>query len=54
VNDAADFVELQTAMSRVGISVTEQWMVFRLLAALLHLGESRLDVIRRTTLCSTR
>ena len=38
VNDASDFAETQTSMSKVGISVTEQWIVFRLVAALLHLG----------------
>jgi myosin-5 len=38
VDDADEFRATQQALSTVGISVEKQWAVFRLLAALLHLG----------------
>lgn len=38
VDDAEEFRQTQTALSTVGISVEKQWAVFKLLAALLHIG----------------
>ncbi len=38
VNDAEEFRATQKALSTVGISVEAQWQIFRVLAALLHLG----------------
>ncbi|KAI7868147.1 P-loop containing nucleoside triphosphate hydrolase protein [Spinellus fusiger] len=38
VDDAAEFEVTQRALSTVGLSVQLQWQIFRLLAALLHIG----------------
>ncbi|KAI8333990.1 P-loop containing nucleoside triphosphate hydrolase protein [Chlamydoabsidia padenii] len=38
VDDAVEFGHTQRALSTVGLSVQLQWCIFRLLAALLHLG----------------
>ncbi|CAO0799156.1 unnamed protein product [Mucor circinelloides] len=38
VDDAAEFETTQRALSTIGLSVQLQWKIFRLLAALLHLG----------------
>ncbi|KIM28753.1 hypothetical protein M408DRAFT_329210 [Serendipita vermifera MAFF 305830] len=38
VDDADDFRLTQQALSTVGIGIDKQWAVFRLLAALLHIG----------------
>ncbi|KAI9303293.1 P-loop containing nucleoside triphosphate hydrolase protein [Cunninghamella echinulata] len=38
VDDAAEFELTQRALSTVGLSVQLQWSIFRLLAALLHIG----------------
>ncbi|KAG0201484.1 Myosin type-2 heavy chain 1 [Mortierella sp. GBA30] len=38
VDDAAEFEITQRALSTIGISVHVQWDIFRLLAALLHIG----------------
>ncbi|KAL7749084.1 Myosin type-2 heavy chain 1 [Sorochytrium milnesiophthora] len=38
VDDAAEFEITQRALSTIGISVSVQWKIFRLLAALLHIG----------------
>lgn len=38
VDDAAEFVATQQALSTVGIGIEQQWAVFKLLAALLHIG----------------
>ncbi|KAF7722644.1 Myosin type-2 heavy chain 1 [Apophysomyces ossiformis] len=38
VDDAAEFEVTQRALSTVGLSVQLQWKIFRLLAALLHIG----------------
>ncbi|KAF9393311.1 Myosin type-2 heavy chain 1 [Podila verticillata] len=38
VDDAAEFEITQRALSTIGISVQVQWYIFRLLAALLHIG----------------
>lgn len=42
VDDAEEFRGTQTALSTVGISVEKQWAVFKLLAALLHLGNVKI------------
>ncbi|KAI1295065.1 Myosin type-2 heavy chain 1 [Mortierella claussenii] len=38
VDDAAEFEITQRSLSTIGISVQVQWYIFRLLAALLHIG----------------
>ncbi|KAI9492810.1 P-loop containing nucleoside triphosphate hydrolase protein [Zychaea mexicana] len=38
VDDAAEFEVTQRALSTVGLSVQLQWKIFRLLSALLHIG----------------
>ncbi|KAL1918088.1 uncharacterized protein VTP21DRAFT_3354 [Calcarisporiella thermophila] len=38
VDDAQEFETTQKALSTVGISVQLQWQIFRLLAALMHIG----------------
>ncbi|KAG5462128.1 MAG: P-loop containing nucleoside triphosphate hydrolase protein, partial [Olpidium bornovanus] len=42
VDDAAEFEVTQRALSTIGIAVQLQWQVFRLLAALLHIGNIRI------------
>lgn len=46
INDAEEFRETQQALSTVGISVEKQWAVFRLLSALLHLGNVKITPMR--------
>jgi myosin V len=46
VDDAEEFRATQTALSTVGVSVEKQWAVFRLLAALLHLGNIKITQSR--------
>ncbi|KAI6150876.1 myosin 5 [Pisolithus tinctorius] len=46
VDDAEEFRATQQALSTVGISVEKQWAVFRLLAALLHLGNVKITPTR--------
>ncbi|KAF5331028.1 hypothetical protein D9619_005722 [Psilocybe cf. subviscida] len=46
VDDAEEFRATQQALSTVGISVEKQWAVFRLLAALLHLGNVKVNASR--------
>lgn len=47
VDDAEDFRATQHALSTVGISVEKQWAVFKLLAALLHLGNVKISQLRQ-------
>ncbi|OBZ84954.1 Myosin-2A [Choanephora cucurbitarum] len=42
VDDASEFEITQRALSTVGLSVQIQWKIFRLLAALLHLGNIKI------------
>jgi myosin-5 len=42
VDDGAEFDTTQKALSTVGITVEKQWQIFRLLAALLHLGNIKI------------
>ena len=46
VDDAEEFRATQAALSTVGVSVEKQWAVFRLLAALLHLGNIKISSMR--------
>ncbi|KAG6910874.1 hypothetical protein DXG01_006557 [Tephrocybe rancida] len=46
VDDGEEFRATQQALSTVGISVEKQWAVFRLLAALLHLGNVKITALR--------
>lgn len=46
VDDAEEFRSTQQALSTVGISVEKQWAVFRLLSALLHLGNVKITQTR--------
>lgn len=46
VDDAEEFRQTQHALSTIGISVEKQWSVFKLLSALLHLGNIKITVMR--------
>ncbi|KAI0736473.1 P-loop containing nucleoside triphosphate hydrolase protein [Fomitopsis betulina] len=46
VDDAEEFRQTQTALSTIGISIDKQWAVFKLLAALLHLGNIKVTQMR--------
>lgn len=46
IDDAEEFRGTQQALSTVGISVEKQWAVFKLLAALLHLGNVKITQSR--------
>ncbi|KAH8102837.1 P-loop containing nucleoside triphosphate hydrolase protein [Cristinia sonorae] len=46
VDDAEEFRQTQTALSTIGISVEKQWAVFKLLSALLHLGNIKVSQAR--------
>ncbi|KAI0029309.1 myosin 5 [Vararia minispora EC-137] len=46
VDDAEEFRATQHALSTIGISVEKQWAVFRLLSALLHLGNVKIQAMR--------
>ncbi|CCM06099.1 uncharacterized protein FIBRA_08346 [Fibroporia radiculosa] len=46
VDDAEEFRQTQTALSTIGISVEKQWAVFKLLSALLHLGNIKISQTR--------
>ncbi|KAF8599055.1 myosin 5 [Ceratobasidium sp. AG-I] len=42
VDDAEEFRQTQNALSTVGVGIDKQWSVFKLLAALLHLGNIKI------------
>ena len=46
VDDAEEFRQTQHALSTIGISVEKQWAVFKLLSALLHLGNIKITPMR--------
>jgi myosin-5 len=46
VDDAEEFRTTQHALSTVGIGIEKQWAVFRLLSALLHLGNVKITQMR--------
>ncbi|GAA6049040.1 hypothetical protein JCM3770_005453 [Rhodotorula araucariae] len=50
VDDAAEFSATQKALSTVGIPVERQWHIFKLLAALLHLGNMEIRATRTDAL----
>ncbi|GAA5957892.1 hypothetical protein JCM10213_004622 [Rhodosporidiobolus nylandii] len=50
VDDAAEFEATQKALSTVGITVERQWQIFKLLAALLHIGNMQITATRTDAL----
>ncbi|CAO1627074.1 unnamed protein product [Jaminaea pallidilutea] len=46
VDDAAEFRETQKALGTVGLTSERQWSIFRILAALLHLGNTEIGATR--------
>ncbi|GAA5834869.1 hypothetical protein JCM9279_007130 [Rhodotorula babjevae] len=50
VDDAEEFAVTQKALSTVGIPVERQWHIFKLLAALLHLGNMEIRSTRTDAL----
>ncbi|KAJ3022959.1 Myosin type-2 heavy chain 1 [Thoreauomyces humboldtii] len=46
VDDAAEFVETSKALSDVGISLQTQWAIFKICAALLHIGNINIEAKR--------
>jgi myosin V len=46
VDDAEEFRTTQTALSTIGIGIEKQWAVFKLLSALLHLGNIQVTQTR--------
>ncbi|TPX56763.1 hypothetical protein PhCBS80983_g04287 [Powellomyces hirtus] len=46
VDDAAEFVETSKALSDVGISLQTQWSIFKICAALLHIGNIKIEAKR--------
>ncbi|KAI9187712.1 Myosin type-2 heavy chain 1 [Blastocladiella emersonii ATCC 22665] len=46
VDDAQEFDLTQRALSTIGVSVSVQWKIFRLLAAILHLGNVQIQNLR--------
>lgn len=52
VDDAKEFRDTQEALSTVGISVERQWSIFKVLAALLHLGNVRITQARTDAVLS--
>ncbi|TXT13452.1 hypothetical protein VHUM_00819 [Vanrija humicola] len=52
VDDAKEFRDTQEALSTVGISVERQWSIFKVLAALLHLGNVKITQARTDAVLS--
>ncbi|KDN44751.1 myosin V [Tilletiaria anomala UBC 951] len=50
VNDAEEFRATQKALSTVGLTIEKQWQIFRLLAALLHLGNVQITATRNDSM----
>jgi myosin-5 len=46
IDDAAEFADTQKALSTVGISVSSQWDIFKVCAALLHIGNIEITAER--------
>ena len=46
VDDAEEFKATQRALSTVGISIERQWQIFKVLAALLHIGNMSITAVR--------
>ncbi|KAJ3407393.1 Myosin type-2 heavy chain 1, partial [Chytridiales sp. JEL 0842] len=45
-DDAAEFAVTQQALSTIGISVNTQWEIFKICAALLHIGNIKINASR--------
>lgn len=52
MDDAEEFKATQKALSVVGITIERQWHIFKLLAALLHLGNMEIVATRTDALLS--
>lgn len=52
VDDVKEFRDTQEALSTVGISVEQQWSIFKVLAALLHLGNVNITQARTDAVLS--
>ncbi|PWN53173.1 myosin V [Violaceomyces palustris] len=52
VDDAEEFKVTQKALSTVGVTIEKQWQIFRLLAALLHLGNVNITASRNDAMLS--
>jgi myosin-5 len=52
VDDVKEFRDTQEALSTVGISVERQWSIFKVLAALLHLGNVNITQARTDAVLS--
>lgn len=52
VDDAEEFKQTQKSLSTVGVKIEQQWQIFRLLAALLHLGNVQISAIRNDAMIS--
>ncbi|BEI98501.1 hypothetical protein CcaverHIS631_0308000 [Cutaneotrichosporon cavernicola] len=52
VDDSKEFRDTQEALSTVGISVERQWSIFKVLAALLHLGNVNITQARTDAVLS--
>ncbi|KAK4053467.1 Myosin type-2 heavy chain 1 [Microbotryomycetes sp. JL201] len=50
VDDAKEFQATQQALGTVGITVERQWQIFRVLAALLHIGNINIQATRTDAL----
>lgn len=50
VDDAEEFRNTQKALSVVGITIERQWQIFKLLAALLHIGNMEITASRTEAL----
>ncbi|KAI8848017.1 P-loop containing nucleoside triphosphate hydrolase protein [Chytridium lagenaria] len=51
-DDAAEFAVTQQALSTIGISVSTQWDIFKICAALLHIGNIKITAVRDEALIS--
>ncbi|RGB42533.1 P-loop containing nucleoside triphosphate hydrolase protein [Rhizophagus diaphanus] len=52
VDDAAEFETTQKALSVIGITIQTQWQIFKLCAALLHIGNIEITESRNTAMVS--
>ncbi|RIB05104.1 putative myosin MYO2 protein [Gigaspora rosea] len=52
VNDAEEFEITQKALSTIGVTIELQWQIFKLCAALLHLGNIQITASRNTAMVS--
>ncbi|CAG8571930.1 12_t:CDS:10 [Funneliformis caledonium] len=52
VDDAAEFEITQKALSTIGITIQIQWQIFRLCAALLHIGNIQITASRNVAMVS--